>query len=92
MTDGAITAAAEADPDNPPLTDQELARGLFARDVRRARAALGQTQEAFAQALHIPVATLRNWEQGRITPDPALRALMKLVLDDPGRAVRVLAA
>ncbi|MEH3148146.1 MAG: transcriptional regulator [Methylobacterium frigidaeris] len=74
MTDEAITAAAEADPDNPPLTDEELARGLF------------------AQALGIPVATLRDWEQGRIAPDPALRALMKLVLDDPGRAVRVSAA
>ncbi|ACL62087.1 helix-turn-helix domain-containing protein [Methylobacterium nodulans] len=91
MTDAAITAAAEADPDNPPLTDEEIERGLFARDVRRTRKSLSLTQEGFAAALGIPLGTLRNWEQGRVRPDPALRALIRLVKDDPERAVRVLA-
>ena len=91
MTDEEITRAAEADPDNPPLTEEELARGLFARDVRLARQAVGMSQEAFAAALGLPVATLRNWEQGRFSPDPAARALIRLVGDDPERAVRVLA-
>ncbi|MGY2050913.1 helix-turn-helix domain-containing protein [Methylobacterium sp. JK268] len=91
LTDAAITAAAEADPDNPPLTEAEIARGLFARDVRRTRKGLALTQEGFAAALGIPLGTVRNWEQGRVQPDPALRALIRLVHDDPRRAVRVLA-
>lgn len=92
MSDEEITGAAEDDPDNPPLTDEEIGRALFARDVRSAREALRLTQDGFAAVLGIPVGTLRNWEQGRISPDPALLALFKLVRDDPERAVRVLAA
>ena len=34
MTDEEITAAAESDPDNPPLTDEELARIRMARRVQ----------------------------------------------------------
>jgi putative transcriptional regulator len=37
MTDEEITSAAEGDPDNPPLTEEEAVRGLFARELRRAR-------------------------------------------------------
>jgi|tagenome__1003787_1003787.scaffolds.fasta_scaffold19948747_2 putative transcriptional regulator len=91
MTEEEIIRAAEADPDNPPWTDEELARGRFARDVRRARKRVGQSQEAFAATLELPVATLRNWEQGRFNPDPAARALIKLVSRDPEHALKVLA-
>jgi putative transcriptional regulator len=91
MTEEEIEAIAASDPDNPPSTEEELARGVFARDVRLARKTLGLSQEAFAAALGLPVATLRNWEQGRFNPDPAARALVRLVKDDPARAVRVLA-
>jgi putative transcriptional regulator len=91
MTEADIIAAAEADPDNPPWTDEELARGQFARDVQRARRAVRQSQAAFAAALDLPVGTLRNWEQGRFDPDPAARALIKLVSRDPEYALKVLA-
>ena len=60
LTDAEITAAAEADPDNPPLTDAELERVAVARRVREVRAALGLTQEGFAACYGIPVATLRQ--------------------------------
>jgi hypothetical protein len=33
----------------------------------------------FARALRIPLATLRNWEQGRVRPDPAARSLLTIV-------------
>ena len=56
------------------------------------RAKTGLSQDKFAKALGIPVTTLRNWEQGRTGPDPAARALLLLVADDPERAFRVLAA
>jgi DNA-binding transcriptional regulator YiaG len=35
--------------------------------------------------------TLRNWKQGRFNPDPAARALLKIVSKDPERALRILA-
>src|SRR3954469_20063779 len=91
MTEDEIIRAAEDDPDNHPWTDEELARGKFARDVRQARKKVGQSQEAFAAALELPVATLRNWEQGRFNPDPAARALMRLVSRDPEYALKLLA-
>lgn len=50
------------------------------------------TQEAFAAALRLPVATVRNWEQGRFDPDPAARALMTIVAANPRLALAALAA
>lgn len=47
------------------------------------RKKLGMTQEVFAAALQIPLATLRNWEQGRTRPDPAARSLLRAVSRDP---------
>lgn len=47
------------------------------------RRRLGMSQAEFANALAIPVATLRNWEQGRTLPDPAARSLLRAVARDP---------
>lgn len=46
----------------------------------RIRSQSGMSQTEFAAALTIPVATLRNWEQGRVPPDPAARALLRKLL------------
>ena len=53
---------------------------------------LGMTQSAFAKALRIPLSTLRNWEQGRVLPDPAARSLLKIVAKNPKIALKALAA
>jgi putative transcriptional regulator len=50
------------------------------------------TQEQFAEATGIPVATLRNWEQGRHAIDPAAKALLILIARDPEAALATLAA
>ncbi|WP_287889339.1 helix-turn-helix domain-containing protein [Blastomonas sp.] len=39
-------------------------------DVRATREALGLSQQAFANAYRIPLATLKGWEQGRRHPMP----------------------
>lgn len=62
----------------------------FSPHVIRKR--IGMTQEAFAAALGIPVATLRNWEQGRNAIDPAARSLLILVARDPEGTLAALAA
>jgi putative transcriptional regulator len=55
------------------------------------RKRLGMTQAAFARALRIPLSTLRNWEQGRVLPDPAARSLLAIVAKEPKAALRALA-
>ena len=56
------------------------------------RKQLGLTQAQFAKALRIPLSTLRNWEQGRVMPDPAARSLLTIVAKNPKAALRALAA
>jgi len=56
------------------------------------RKQLHMTQTEFAKALRIPLATLRNWEQGRVLPDPAARSLLTIVARNPRAAFRALAA
>ena len=53
---------------------------------------LGMTQAEFARALRIPLSTLRNWEQGRVLPDPAARSLLTIVARNPKAALKALAA
>ena len=53
---------------------------------------LGMTQVEFARALRIPLATLRNWEQGRVKPDPAAKSLLLIVARSPAAALAALAA
>lgn len=55
------------------------------------RKRLGMTQAQSAKALRIPRATLRNWEQGRVIPDPAARALLVIVAKNPRAALAALA-
>jgi putative transcriptional regulator len=65
------------------------AKDVFTPRVVRMR--LKMTQEEFAAALRIPVATLRNWEQGRNALDPAARSLLVLVARNPKSALAALA-
>lgn len=55
------------------------------------RKKLGMTQAEFAKALRIPMSTLRNWEQGRVLPDPAARSLLAIVANNPKAALKALA-
>src|SRR5262245_62839767 len=71
MTDEDIHKAALADPDNPPLTDAQLKRMRRVTAVKRLRIELGLSQTEFAERFHIPVGTLRDWEQRISDPDHA---------------------
>lgn len=55
-------------------------------DVKGIRAGLHQSQEEFALMIGVSVATLRNWEQGRRTPDGPALALLRVAARNP-RAV-----
>jgi putative transcriptional regulator len=83
LTDEDVHAAALADPDAQPLTEERLARMKRVPRARTLRRALGLTQEEFAARYHIPVGTLRDWEQGRSEPDQPARAYLHVIAHDP---------
>jgi putative transcriptional regulator len=70
-------------PDAPTIT----APLKGALNVRKIRLGIGGgiagTQKAFAQAIGVPVKTLRNWEQKRREPSGPARVLLMLVARDP---------
>jgi putative transcriptional regulator len=92
MTDEEVEAAALSDPDNPPLTEADMSRMKRVPRVRTMRRALRMTQEEFATRYHIPVGTLRDWEQGRSEPDQPARAYLTVIARDPEGVLRALAA
>lgn len=92
MRDEAITAAALHDPDVQPLTDTDLARMKRAPRIKTLRRALGLTQEECATRYHIPLGTLRDWEQGRCEPDQPARAYITIIAHDPEGVRRALEA
>ncbi|HXV63454.1 MAG TPA: helix-turn-helix domain-containing protein [Vicinamibacteria bacterium] len=53
------------------------------KDIPALRRFAGLTQEEFAQALGISVHTLRNWEQGRRTPEGPALALLRIAARHP---------
>lgn len=59
--------------------------------VRAIRTKLHMTQEAFAEAIRVPLATVRNWEQSRTSMDPAVRSLLLVVEREPDAVLRALA-
>ena len=90
MTEVEIAAAAAADPDARPMTSEEIARARRLPRVKTLRRALGLTQEQFAARYHIPLATLRDWEQGRTEPDETARAYLKVIASNPEWVSRAL--
>jgi putative transcriptional regulator len=78
-----IAATTEADIRRHTREDDQNENDLtgFAPAIppRVLRKQLHMTQTEFARALRIPLATSRNWEQGRVLPDPAARSLLAIV-------------
>ena len=72
-----------ADPDNPPLTDNQLARLRRVPDPQEIRQRLGLTQREFATQFQIALGTLRDWEQGARRPDSAAKAYLRVIAAAP---------
>jgi putative transcriptional regulator len=74
------------------MTEEDFRR---ARKVPRAETlcrALGLMQEEFAGRYHIPIGTLRDWEQGRSEPGQPARAYLTVIARDPEGVRRALEA
>jgi putative transcriptional regulator len=61
-------------------------------DVRAIREELGLSQQAFASAYRIPLATLKGWEQGRRQPDATASAYLSVIAGMPDAAREALRA
>ena len=94
MNIDAVAKAIEADAGEalPDLRQalKEAKAGITARVttpeqilVYQAREKTGFTQAAFAEQIDTPVATLRDWEQGRFTPPGGVLCLLRLILKHP---------
>jgi putative transcriptional regulator len=83
LTDEEIVAAALSDPDAQPLNPEQLAKMRQVSRVKVLRQRLKMTQAQFAEAFHLPITTLRDWEQHRSTPDAPARALLLAIERDP---------
>ena len=83
MTDEERHAAAMADPDARPMTEAEWARMKPVPRVSIIRRAFRLSQEEFAAQFHIPIGTLRDWEQGRKEPDAAAKAYLRVIASEP---------
>ena len=82
--------AALSDPDCPPATESQLARARRVPSVRALRKKLNLTQEEFALRFHLPLGTVRDWEQGAHRPDKAAQVLLTIIAKDPDAAARAL--
>jgi putative transcriptional regulator len=90
MSEAEVHAAASADPEAQPLSDEKLAQMRRVPRAKTLRRALGLTQEEFAARYQIPIGTLRDWEQGRAEPDQPARAYLKAIAGDPEAVQRAL--
>lgn len=61
-------------------------------DIKAIRTKLHKSQAEFALMIGVSVATLRNWEQGRRTPEGPAQILLKVVEKNPTAVIKALAA
>ena len=61
-------------------------------DVKKIRARLGLSQQAFAATYGFALSAVRDWEQGRRRPERSARILLKIVQKEPAAVTRALSS
>lgn len=80
-----------ADAEDFHASAKALDRGQRARLIRQTRTRLGLSQSEFATRFHVPVGTLRDWEQARATaPDFAI-AYVRVIGQHPEMVAKAVA-
>ena len=80
-----------SDREDGAVTYEGLDRGQRARLIRQTRSTLGLSQQEFATRFHVPVGTLRDWEQARATaPDFAI-AYVRVIGQHPDMVAQAVA-
>lgn len=81
-----------ADPDNPPLTPDQLAKMWRVPNPKQLRLRLNLTQEEFARQFHIGLYTLRDWEEGMRRPDSVAKTYLRVIAAIPDQVRQALIA
>ena len=74
-----ILSADPSDAEDFDVSPEALDRGQRARLIRKTRNGLGLSQSEFAARFHVPVGTLRDWEQARATPPDFAVAYVQVI-------------
>ncbi len=70
--------------------DANKGRVVAGPDVKAIRAKTRLSQAKFAAKIRVPVATLRDWEQNRRSPDAPARTLLGMLDVDPKAALELI--
>lgn len=92
MTDEEVIAAALSDPDNPPMTEEELKRLRPVAKCKRIGWKLGLSRADFASRFRIPLDLVTSWERYQSEPDAVANAYLVVIAADPDAAWRALEA
>ena len=87
-----ITLPADpADPEDFAVTGEAMDRAQRARLIRMTRTGLGLSQSEFATRFQVPVGTLRDWEQARVTPPDFAIAYVRVIRLHPDMVAKAVA-
>ncbi|MGR3661028.1 MAG: helix-turn-helix domain-containing protein [Paracoccaceae bacterium] len=84
-----IIPADPVDTEDFDVDARGLARGQNARLIRCTRKALGLSQAVFAERFQIPVGTLRDWEQARVSAPGFALAYVRVISKAPDMVAKV---
>jgi len=76
--------------DCQPATATQLAKAHHVPADRALRKKLKLTQQEFDTRFHLPLGTVRDWEQGTHRPDKAAQILLTVIAKDPDAVARAL--
>lgn len=83
--------ADSSDAEDFDVSVEALDRGQRARLIRRTRTGLGLSQTEFARRFRVPVGTLRDWEQARVSPPDFAVAYVKVIGKFPEMVAKAVA-
>ena len=69
--------------------DASRGRAHYPVSAKAVRAATKLTQAEFAKTYHLPIGTVRDWEQERSQPDVAARVLLSLIEIQPATVAKL---
>lgn len=78
-----VLPADPTDPEDRAVSSDGMERGLRARLIRKTRTDLGLSQTEFATRFRVPVGTLRDWEQARVTAPDFAVAYVRVIGQHP---------
>ena len=90
MTDAEVEAAARADPDAQPMSDDRLGRARRVGLAGSLRFKLKLGRDEFCRRYRIPLGVLRGWERGTIEPDVVALAYLNVIAADPEGVAKTL--